>query len=94
MLASREMEKVMPPSCTPDSTTVEFFETMERCPFDETTMPQLQERAPMKRKSDEDLRNGNEKCLKKTEENAEEERRVIISMYIFCGFHYNLSSKR
>ena len=78
----------MPPSCTPDSTTVEF---LERCPFGETTMPQPQGRAPMKRKSDDDLRNGGEKCLKKAEENTQEERRVIISMYIFGGFHYNLS---
>lgn len=41
-------------------------------------MPQPQERAPMKRKSDDDLRNGGEKCLKKAEENTQEERRVII----------------
>lgn len=64
--------------CTPDSTTVEFFETVEQFPPEAETMPPPKERAPMKRKSDEDLRNNEQKRRKGTEETTEEERRVII----------------
>lgn len=64
--------------CTPDSTTVEFFETVEQFPPEAETMPPPKERAPMKRKSDEDLRNNEQKRRKGTEETTEEERMVII----------------